>query len=78
LKSFTAIICNRGLRKAGVQLEITRGPRDALLVRPQGLLEFSHYQCRTQCNATNDVNGCRATRVLGRKLSTCARLAWLA
>jgi phage replication-related protein YjqB (UPF0714/DUF867 family) len=38
----TANICNRGLGKAGVQLEITRGLRDALLARPQGLIEFAN------------------------------------
>jgi phage replication-related protein YjqB (UPF0714/DUF867 family) len=38
----TSNICNRGLRKAGVQLEITRGLRDALLARPQGLLGFAN------------------------------------
>ena len=36
-----ANICNRGARGGGVQLEITRGLRDALVARPQSLAEFA-------------------------------------
>jgi phage replication-related protein YjqB (UPF0714/DUF867 family) len=34
-------ICNRGARRGGVQFEIARGLRDALLARPQRLTEFA-------------------------------------
>ena len=37
-----ANICNRGARRRGVQLEITRGLRDELLARPQGVVDFAH------------------------------------
>ena len=36
-----ANICNRGARRAGVQLEITRGLRDTLLAQPQRLANFA-------------------------------------
>jgi phage replication-related protein YjqB (UPF0714/DUF867 family) len=36
-----ANICNRGARMGGVQLEITRGLRDALRASPQGLADFA-------------------------------------
>ena len=35
-------ICNRGAQGRGVQLEITRGLRDALVARPERLSEFAH------------------------------------
>jgi len=36
-----ANICNRGARRRGVQLEVTRGLRDMLLAQPQGLVDFA-------------------------------------
>jgi phage replication-related protein YjqB (UPF0714/DUF867 family) len=36
-----ANICNRGAHRGGVQLEITRGLRDALVARRQGLADFA-------------------------------------
>src|SRR5262249_33832211 len=37
-----ANICNRGARRRGAQLEISRGLRDTLLARPQSLANFAH------------------------------------
>jgi len=34
-------ICNKGARRRGVQLEITRGLRDVLVARRQGLADFA-------------------------------------
>ena len=36
-----ANICNRGARRRGVQLEVTRGLHDMLLAQPQGLVDFA-------------------------------------